>query len=283
MTDTSFIESVLHPSDFSEASQAAFAHALAIVLYRQADFTVFHVVPAGKPVDSWSDSPSVRRTMERWGVLEPGSPRAAVYEKLLVRVSKVNVRSGDPMNAVSRFIEKKPTDLMVLATEGRTGLPRWMKPSVAEGIARRSNTMTLFVNQRTQGFVSLEDGTISLKRILVPVDHEPSPVDAVSYAARSAVMSHEGQVEITLLRVGDEADWPDVPTPAMETCRWNRMHRKGDVVDQIVEAAEETSADLIVMATAGAKGILGALRGSVTEQVLRRSPCCLLAVPARTR
>ena len=51
------------------------------------------------------------------------------------------------------------------------------------------------------------------------------------------------------------------------------------VVEQIVGTAEEISADLIVMGTAGAKGILGALRGSVTEQVLRRAPCCLLAVP----
>jgi nucleotide-binding universal stress UspA family protein len=281
MTDAPFVESVLHPSDFSESSRAAFAHALAIVLYRQADFTVFHVVPSGKAVDSWSDSPPVRKTMEQWGVLAPGSPRASVYEKLLVRVSKVNVRSGDPMKAVSEFVERKPTDLMVLATEGRTGLPRWLKPSVAEGIARRSNTMTLFVNQRTDGFISPDDGSILLKRILVPVDHTPSPVDAVNYAARAAVMSHEGEVEITLLRIGDEPDWPDLPTPEMETCKWHRMHRKGDVVDQIVEAAEETEADLIVMATAGAKGILGALRGSVTEQVLRRSPCCLLAVPAK--
>jgi nucleotide-binding universal stress UspA family protein len=93
-------------------------------------------------------------------------------------------------------------------------------------------------------------------------------------------MSHEDDVEITLLRVGDEPDWPEVPVPEMETCKWNRVHRKGDVVDQIVETAEETATDLIVMATAGAKGVLGALRGSVTEQVLRRSPCCLLAVPA---
>jgi hypothetical protein len=118
-----------------------------------------------------------------------------------------------------------------------------------------------------------------LRRILVPVDHRPDPAAAVSYAARAAVMSHEGPVEINLLRVGNEADWPPVTPPELQSVEWKRLHRQGDVVDQIVGAAEEISADLIVMGTAGAKGILGALRGSVTEQVLRRSPCCLLAVP----
>ena len=45
--------------------------------------------------------------------------------------------------------------------------------------------------------------------------------------------------------------------------------------------AQEISADLIVMATEERKGVLGTLRGSVTEKVLRRSPCPVLAVPAR--
>jgi nucleotide-binding universal stress UspA family protein len=51
------------------------------------------------------------------------------------------------------------------------------------------------------------------------------------------------------------------------------------VVDTIIALAEEQNADLIVMATAGHNGILDALRGSVTEQVLRRAPFPLLAVP----
>jgi nucleotide-binding universal stress UspA family protein len=36
----------------------------------------------------------------------------------------------------------------------------------------------------------------------------------------------------------------------------------------------------MMMATAGHEGILDALRGSVTQQVLRQAPCPLLAVPA---
>jgi nucleotide-binding universal stress UspA family protein len=281
MSDTPFVHTVFHPSDFSEASHTAFAHALALVLYRQGSLTVMHCVARDEAIDVWIDSPQVRETLERWGLLESGSPRSAVHEKLALRVSKVNIRGADPLDAILSGLDKRPADLIVLATEGRQGLPRWLKRSVAEGVSRRSKTMTLFVPGGVRGFVSPDNGRISLQRILVPVDHDPRPDDAVTYAARAGVMSYESPVEITLLRVGPQADWPTLNEPRLQSCQWNRVHREGDVVEQIVGAAEELSSDLIVMATAGAHGILDALRGSVTEQVLRQVPCPLLAVPAR--
>jgi nucleotide-binding universal stress UspA family protein len=49
----------------------------------------------------------------------------------------------------------------------------------------------------------------------------------------------------------------------------------------MVKTADEVKAELIVMTTAGHNGVLDVLRGSTTEQVLRRSPCPLLAIPDR--
>ena len=140
--------------------------------------------------------------------------------------------------------------------------------------------MTLFVPGGAPGFVSPEDGRIGLKRILLPVDHSPDPKAAATHAARAAVMSHEETVEITLLRVGETPDWPEMELPEMQSCSWTRVHRPGEVVDGIVRVAEEHSADLIVMATQGTDGILDALRGTVTEQVVRHAGCPVLAVPA---
>ena len=64
--------------------------------------------------------------------------------------------------------------------------------------------------------------------------------------------------------------------------RWafTRMVRDGDPVEQILAAAGEVKADLIVMPTAGRAGVFDVLRGSTTERVLRRAPCPVLAVPA---
>lgn len=46
---------------------------------------------------------------------------------------------------------------------------------------------------------------------------------------------------------------------------------RGDVVDSILEYAEEKAIDLIIMATHGARGIEKILLGSVAERVIKRS------------
>jgi nucleotide-binding universal stress UspA family protein len=50
-------------------------------------------------------------------------------------------------------------------------------------------------------------------------------------------------------------------------------------VSVILKEAEDS--DLIVMATEGEQGMIDAMRGSVTERVVRGAPCSVLAVPIR--
>ena len=54
----------------------------------------------------------------------------------------------------------------------------------------------------------------------------------------------------------------------------------GTAYKRIVEKAEQEGADLIVMPTHGRTGLAHMLIGSVTERVLRRAPCAVLAIPA---
>ena len=274
-----FVTSVVHPTDFSEASNVAFAHALAVALIRQTSFFVLHVghVEAENP---WIEFPGVRGTLTRWGLLGEDAPRSAVFDEFKVRVTKVAVRARDPVEGVEEFLREHQVDLMVLATEGREGLPRWMRRSTAERLARASATMTLFVPAGVPGFVDPGTGRTSLRRILVPIDHAPDPTDAVVVATRLARGIGDPPVEIVLLHVGDGAA-PAPPCPGDEAWRFVSRHDRGDPVDAILRAAAELSVDAVVMATAGRDGIVDALRGSVTERVLRGAPCPLLAVPAR--
>lgn len=273
--DTPFVNSVFHPSDFSTASQSAFAHALAIALIRKTEFTILHT---GGSREDWRKFPAVRPMLEQWGLLEPGSSQSAVFEQLAIRVKKVNLKSRSPLAAMLHYLNHHPTDLIVLSTEGRDGLPRWIQPSLAERIAARSRTKTLFVPGKARGFVSLQDGKLSIRSILVPVDHRPSPFPAIEYAARIASALHE-PVQINLVTVGGSVDLPDSLLPKIPGCTWKREQRQGEVIVELIKAAKEHDADLIAMATAGQEGILDALRGSVTQQVLRQAPCPLLAVP----
>jgi nucleotide-binding universal stress UspA family protein len=224
-----FVSSVLHPTDFSPASDRAFAHALAIAVIRQTELTILHVDPSAESDVEWSRFPPVRKYLERWGLLEPGSARSAIFDELSVRVTKVAVRGRQAVLETAGFVDGDPPDLIVLATEGREGPSRWFNRSDAEAMARWTKTMTLFVPaDANRGLVSLDSGNLTLKNILVPVDTVPDCTAAA-----------------------------------------------------ILAAAESHAADLIVMATAGHDGVLDALRGSTTEQVLRRASCPLLAVPTR--
>jgi hypothetical protein len=54
----------------------------------------------------------------------------------------------------------------------------------------------------------------------------------------------------------------------------------GDVPELIVEVAQETVADLIVMGTHGRTGLGRLLLGSVAERVLRTAPCPVLTLKA---
>lgn len=271
------LNSIFHPSDFSESSEVAFAHALKIALLTHADLNILHVREA--PGETWADFPGVRQMLERWHVLPPGSPRSAV-PALGIDVRKVLSKESDPVAASLRYIERKPTDLIVLATSQHEGRARWLSNAVAEPLARESGLMTLFVPAGVEGFVSRSDGSVSLRSILIPVAGDPSPRVAVEAARRVASGLDREDVAFTALYVGAPADMPALSFAPKSGWSWRAMTGQGDVVQTILAVAGECAADLIVMATRGHQGFLDALRGSTTERVLRHARCPLLAVPA---
>jgi len=274
-----FIRTVVHPTDLSPASERAFAHALAVALVRRARLTILHVAADDRP--DWGEFPAVRATLERWGLLRPGSSREAVFEQLGVKLTKRTISGQSPARAVVDYLDEAPADLLVVATEGRDGGAGWLHGSVAEAMARRSKTMTLFVPaQADRSFVSLADGALTLNNLLIPVDRTPDPSAAIEFARRMADIGGDGKSTISLLHVGAEIDMPRVE--AVDGDRWtfSRMRREGEPVTEILAASEILGADLIVMPTAGRAGVFEVLRGSTTERVLRQTRCPLLAVPA---
>ncbi len=274
-----FVNSVLHPTDFSPASEAAFAHALALSLARQTRLTILN---ASTNEDAhWTRFPQVRETLERWGLLDERSPRSAVGDELGVRVRKIGIDagSGSPFEAIMDFLERDHPDLVVLSTQGRDGIPRFLRPSVAERILRHSGTMTLFVPEKASGFVSHDDGTIRLNKILVPIDFKPDPSEVLIRVARAARLLDEPSIEIVVLHVGD-GRFPDINLPGGDGWRWRKEHRKGDVLEEILRTAEQEEVNMVAMATDGRDGLLDVFRGTWTERVVRRIQCPLLAVPA---
>jgi len=276
----SLIQSVLHPTDFSESSLVAFHHALKAAMLSKCKLTLVHVSTDG--TSEWSHFPGVRETLERWGALPKGSPKAAVG-KLGIDVRKVMATKGEPVDAVVHYLENNPSDLIVLSTSKRDGRMPWLGKSVAEPVTRKAGEMTLLIPGDVEGFVSHKDGSVKLNRILIPIARTPRPEPALNAAARLVEKWECSEGTFVVMHVGNSNTMPALHFPEVPGWTWKKELRTGEVIEGIVKSAQENKADLILLATDGRNGFLDALRGSHSERILRYGVAPLLTIPVGSR
>jgi hypothetical protein len=77
-TDVAPIRSILHATDFTVASELAFAHALKIALAGKTKLYLVHADPDSVDEVDWSAFPGVRRTLAGWRVL-PEAARCRMW------------------------------------------------------------------------------------------------------------------------------------------------------------------------------------------------------------
>jgi nucleotide-binding universal stress UspA family protein len=94
----------------------------------------------------------------------------------------------------------------------------------------------------------------------------PDVAAAYTEAADQAADRAQRRLDLLVLGYHDAR----VPLEAVLRC--------GEPVDQVVNAAKQLHADLIVVGTHGRKGLSRALLGSVAESVVRNAPCAVLTV-----
>jgi nucleotide-binding universal stress UspA family protein len=268
------IQTIVHPTDFSDTSAVAFAHALRITLAMRGLLYLVHIAESESP-NEYDGFPHIRHVLARWGLMNESDPPGAVG-KLGIKVAKIGLKPHDLLRALLHFLKDHPSDLIVLATHGRDRFAHWLHGSIAEELSRTAKLPTLFVPPTARGFVDQNTGKPYLSRVLVPVDHSPPAAEALGTIREFVNSMKEQDAKFELLHVGEseplirgEADGAMIPVAL----------RSGDVVSAILKAAVEQQADLIAMPTAGHQGFLDAVRGSTSERVLRHAPCPVLAIP----
>jgi nucleotide-binding universal stress UspA family protein len=268
-------QTIVHPTDFSDLSAEAYAHALRIALVTKSRLYLVHIAESENRGE-YDGFPHVRQTLQQWHVFKGNESAADVAKKLGITVAKIGLVRQDPLRGLLHFLNEHPTDLIVGATHGRDGIAHWLQGSVAEKLSRTARVPTLFMPPTACGFVEQSNGAVHLSRVLVPVDHSPPASDALSTIEEFAALMSGHGAKIELVHIGETepkirriADGTTVPV----------TRRTGDVVSTIMSAAEEQQADLIALPTVGHHGFLDAMRGSITERVMRHAPCPVLAVP----
>lgn len=139
---------ILHPSDFSSASRAAFAKALALARADRAELLLVHVLsPVTLGMGGEYISPRVLDDVIR-------SARADAQRRLdalRARAKKAGARAttllveGTPFTQIAKVAQAKRADLIVMGTHGRTGLTKLFLGSVAERVVGTASCPVLTV------------------------------------------------------------------------------------------------------------------------------------------
>jgi nucleotide-binding universal stress UspA family protein len=280
-------------TDLKEHSPELFAHCLALALHAKADLYLVHIMDSDGPDTSWKSLPTVRSLLEKWKVLGADATPED-FASVGIRVHPLDFSPADPQAdrvawgpsadvtglAVTRHVAEIGPDLLVLGTHARQGFDRLLQPSVAEPVARDAQRVTLFVPDGSRGFVDLETGKVTIRRVMVPVSSDVNPQPLIDELVRMLTAFDVG-ASFTFVHVGSDATLPTPSLPTRTDWAWKTDRRTGSVVEQILEAEVEHQPDLVAMATAGAHGILDALRGTTTERVLRRIRTPLFTVSVR--
>jgi len=272
------VTNIFHPTDFSEASNVAFRHAMRMTLVTRGSLEILHVAPKGKAI-GWSEYPHVRETLHKWGLLHEGFTIEDLTRKTGIKVRKSRAEGSNVVEATSQHIARHPVDMMVLSTEGRSGLAEIISPSVSTALAAAISRPTLFFREGVKGFVS-PDGRLEGVNILIAVDDDPDPQLPFDYLPELSRLVGAQIRKVVSLHCGSALRNRPVAPASMDMTVFEHIDSDGDAVDTINAKAAEMQADIIIVTTAGPSSIRETLLGSTTRNIIRSAPCAVLSLPA---
>ena len=132
------MKKILHPTDFSECSEAAREQAIALARSLGAEVILFHVlVEVALYSEGWASTKDVRRVYdaERKWVEETLEARAAEMREAGL-ATRCRTEVGTPFEEIVLAAEEEGADLIVMGTHGWSGLDRLLLGSVADRVIR---------------------------------------------------------------------------------------------------------------------------------------------------
>jgi len=290
----SAIQQILCAVDFSDPSTEALRYAIAIARRVGARLHVVHAWQI--PVAAFTDGAAVLavdQTDDLRTELERAMRELIATHGASDVPTETHLVMGDAAGLVVGEASRLGCDTIVIATHGRTGLPRMLLGSVAERVVRTAPGRVLVVPRRDPGQPSFADRP--LQDIVCAVDFSKHSEEAlrqaipIAEAAKARVHVVHVWDSRTFFRPGDDAARAAAHRAAQDLEAEVQRHsgRKVELVPvvrggisyvEIVALAREVDAGLVVIGTEGKTGLSRLLLGSVAERVVRSSPVPVLAV-----
>jgi nucleotide-binding universal stress UspA family protein len=285
------LKNILFATDFSPAANAAVPFATQIA--RRYGAKVY-----GVHVNTFNDYTALA-SPEAWPAVADAAKEKAKADAQLLNEQLQGIEheavigEGDVWKFVSKLINEKMIDLIVLGTRGRTGLGKALLGSVAEEILRQARCAVLTVGPH----VTLEpEHAAEMHEILYATDLAADFPAAAPYATS---LAQENQSRLVLLHVMEGPKTGELVRPeelagarlrklrqlvsreAELWCEPSCLVEQGDAAEKILAVAEQRHADLIVLGARPAKGLLGAgthLNAGTVHKVVSQANCPVLTV-----
>ena len=294
------VRSILCPTDFSDFSRRALAHAVPLARWYEARLTVLYVTPVLPAVPGFAPfvSPLTLEPIPRERLIDDVRAFAESASSAGIAVDCV-VREGGAVPHILEQARDAAADLIVMGTHGRGGFEKLVLGSVTEKVLRKAPCPVMTVSAAAVGAAPHEPP--DLRTILCAVDFSQASGEALRYALS---LAQRARARLTLLHV---LEWPEkeirqprlidfteyrrflerdarqqlaasVPAEARQWCDVREEVTAGKPWREILRLAGEDGADLIVMGVRGRGPVDLMLFGSSAHHVVREAACPVITV-----
>jgi nucleotide-binding universal stress UspA family protein len=294
------VDRILCPVDFSDSSQHALDHAVALAKWYGARLSALYVHRMAPPLVGigpyiepmtpvlLSDVERARLTADL-GRFVAGRAAGLAIDVLVeegVNIAQAIIERADRLRA----------GLITIGTHGSTGFARWTLGSVAEKVLRTAPCPVLIVPPRATGTGIPGE----VRRIICPVDFSASSGAALRYAASLAEATAARVTVVHVVDAGSDGPEPPVqeffqyrdrlfehagralkahvPPAVRAICAVDELVFVGRPYVEILRLASEQQADLIVMGVHGRGALDRMFFGSTTQHVVRQAACPVLTI-----
>lgn len=280
---------ILVATDFSPISNRALDYAISLARRYGSQIYLTHVIsPEAYPLAAPEVTVGMATTQRRQAenkmqeLLFSGRLSDVPYE--------VFVEEGALWPALQKVIEKQDIDLIVVGTHGIGAVQKLVMGSGAEQIFRQSTRPVLTVGPGVGGAAPAD---VVFKHILFATDFGPGCEREAAYVFS---LGQEHDAIVTLLHVARHLDDYSedgltlrreglkeelqklIPSGAETWCRAQFRMAIGDPALEILNFAQETNADLIVMGAKARTGLAGHVPGTKAYQIVSEAHCPVLTV-----
>jgi len=280
---------ILVTTDFSEVSDRALDYAIALARRYDARIYLAHVITPdpfqfAEPQLAQATYEKVRQAAEEGitDILISGKLRGVPHEVLM--------EEGNVWPTLDKLINEHEIDLVVVGTHGRGKVQKILIGSVAEEIFRQADCAVMTVGPGVKGDAAKE---IELKSILFATDFGPGAEKA---AAHAFSLAQEHDARVTLLHVIESAAayteesvarqreinvvrMKQLMPPGSENwCKPEFRVTFGSAVEEILIAARESKADLVVMGAKARRSLAGHVPLTIAYNVVTKAACPVLTV-----